>query len=278
MNKYGSNKSRVKHRKINDINDGIELSNESLRAKLGHSNVLPNVAGFFLTTSGLVILVWVGWLIWYDINSWGKDIAVIFFGSRTGEAISLGIGMKVIYYFLIGLALLLSGLLTLRRQSKHHRFGYLTNLPKKIPILQDLIGTISRARVRLITGLTLITILGVFLYLSPLSGNTVAVVGVFASLSAVIIALLATVEIEIINVAEENKDMGKTAPKRTYSYEIVNDAARRLDFSHTNMNIRKTDEFRRDIYSSENQITLSSHYAPMPAHLVKRQPKKRQTK
>jgi len=47
----------------------------------------------------------------------GKDIDLTFFGSRTGEALSLGIGMKVIYWFLIGLALLLLGFL-LRRRSK----------------------------------------------------------------------------------------------------------------------------------------------------------------
>ncbi len=66
-----------------------------------------------------IILVWIGWITWYDMTTWGKDMALIFFGSRTGEAISLGIGVKVIHYFLIGLVLLLSGLLTfLRRRSK----------------------------------------------------------------------------------------------------------------------------------------------------------------
>jgi len=131
---------------------------------------LPNVAGLFLAASGSIILAWVGLLTWYDMTSWGKDIALIFFGSRTGEAISLGIGMKVIYYFLVGLALLLSGLPTfLRRRSKWlHHFGYLTNLPKNAPILQDLIEKLARERATLVAGLTLITILGVFLYLSPL--------------------------------------------------------------------------------------------------------------
>jgi len=57
---------------------------------------------------------------------------------------------------------------------------------------------------KLIARLTLITILGVSLYLSPLRGNTVAVVGVFASLSTVIIAILATTEIEIITVEEKS--------------------------------------------------------------------------
>jgi len=74
------------------------------------------LAGLILSVSGLAVLTWVGWLTWHDIAVWSKDIALIFFGSRTGEAISLGIGMKVIHYLSIGLALLLSGLLAFLRK------------------------------------------------------------------------------------------------------------------------------------------------------------------
>jgi len=252
------------------------LPNESMRAKLDLSHPLTNTADLFLAASGSIILAWVCWLTWYDMTSLGKDIAIIFFGSRTGEAISLGIGMKVVYYFLIGLALLLSGLLTfLRRRSKFlHHFGYLASLL----ILQDLIGKLARARAKIVAGLTLITILGVSLYLSPIRGNTVAVVGVFASLSAVIIALLAAVEIEIISVEEEYIDVDKTSREETYAYEAMSNTAGPLDFSHTNMNLRKTSEFQMDIYSSENQITLSSYYAPRRAHFVELPRKKRQVK
>jgi len=67
-------------------------------------------------------LAWAGWLTWYDLTVWGKawnkDIALIFFGSRTGEAISLGLGMRVIYYFLISLALIISGTFTFLRNSR----------------------------------------------------------------------------------------------------------------------------------------------------------------
>ena len=167
-NLYGFDKPRFKHRKTND---GIKLPNESLRAKLHLSRLLPNLPGFFLVASGSIILSWVGQLTWYDMTAWGKDIALIFFGSRTGENISLGIGMKVIYYFLIGLALLLSGLLTFlrtrieaiklhlsrrvvapllfylhrvqpRKEEKDpsdclHHFGYLASRPKNAPIPQE---------------------------------------------------------------------------------------------------------------------------------------------
>jgi hypothetical protein len=79
-----------------------------------------NLASLSLTAFGSIILAWVVWLTWYDMTLWSKNIALIFFGSRTGEAISLGIGVKVIHYFLIGVALLMSGLITFlrRRRSK----------------------------------------------------------------------------------------------------------------------------------------------------------------
>jgi len=242
------------------------LPNESMRAKLDLSRHLPNLAGLFLAASGSIILASVGWLTWYDMTTYGKDIALTFFGSRTGEAISLGIDMKVIHYFLISLALLLSGLLTLLRR----------HLPKNVPIPQDLIGKLARARAKLLAGLAFMTILGVSLYLSPIRGNTVAVVGIFASLSALIIAFLATTEIEITTVEEEYRD--KTSMEENYAYKTMSNTAGPLDFSHMNMNLRKTSEFQMDIYSSENQITLSSHYAPRRAHFVELPRKKRQVK
>ncbi len=84
--------------------------------RMRERTILPSL---FLAALGSIILVWIGWLACYDMTMWGKDIAFIFFGSRTGEAISLGIGMRLMYYFLLGLVLLLFGLLTfLRRRGK----------------------------------------------------------------------------------------------------------------------------------------------------------------
>jgi len=148
------------------------------------------------------------------------------------------------------------------------------HLPKNASILQDLAGKLAHASAKLVTGLIFITLLGVSLYLSPPRANTVAVVGVFASLSAIIFAFLAAVEIEIITMEEENVGMGKTSPKAIYTYEVAKDAARRLDFSQTNMHLIRTNEFKMDISSSENQITLSSYYAPRRAHPVRLKPKK----
>jgi len=82
------------------------------------SSLLRNLVGFVLAALGLYTLTWVGWLTWYDITTWSKSLALILFGSRTREAISLGIGMKVIHYFLISLVLLLVGIFTLFRKRR----------------------------------------------------------------------------------------------------------------------------------------------------------------
>ena len=68
-----------------------------------------------LVGSAALILAWVGWLTWIDITVWNKDIGTIFLGSRTSEAISLGIGMTVFYYFSIGMLLLAAGLVLFLR-------------------------------------------------------------------------------------------------------------------------------------------------------------------
>jgi len=59
---------------------------------------------FIPATLGSIILAGIGWLTWYDMTVWNKNILLILFGSRTGEALSLGIGMRVIHYFIIALA------------------------------------------------------------------------------------------------------------------------------------------------------------------------------
>lgn len=68
-----------------------------------------------------------------------KDVAHIFFEPRTGENISLGSGMKVIHYFVMGISLLLSSLvifLQKRFPKCPYHFGYLARHPKKDPYPQ----------------------------------------------------------------------------------------------------------------------------------------------
>lgn len=84
---------------------------------------LPNLVGLVSATLGSIILAWVGWLTWFDITTWNKDLALIFFGSRTGEAISLGIGVRVIHYLIIGSVLFLSSILLFFRKRKGAHLG-----------------------------------------------------------------------------------------------------------------------------------------------------------
>ena len=69
------------------------------------SKVLPIV----LTIFGIIILVWIGNLTLNDVVLYSKRIDVVLLQSRTGEPIDLGIGMKVIYYYIIGFLLLVIG-------------------------------------------------------------------------------------------------------------------------------------------------------------------------
>jgi len=84
-------------------------------SKLGLARLLPNIIVLSLVASAALIMAWIGWLTWNDISVWSKDIGSIFFGSRTNEAISLGIGMTVIHYFLIGMSLLAAGVVLFLR-------------------------------------------------------------------------------------------------------------------------------------------------------------------
>ena len=128
---------------------------------------------------------------------------------------------------------------------------------------------------KLITGLILIAVAGLCLYLSPLRGDTVAIVGVFASLSAVIIALLATTEIEVLTVEEGSSSREMTSQRGSVLCEILSHTGGSLSFGYTNMSSVRKSEFDVDVYSSEHQVTLSSHYMPTRAIPVGSPRKKR---
>lgn len=70
-----------------------------------------NLSILILTIFGWTTLACVGQIIWVDLTYWGKDLVLTLLGSRIGEAISLGIGMKLIYYLIIGLSLICTSLI-----------------------------------------------------------------------------------------------------------------------------------------------------------------------
>ena len=65
-----------------------------------------NLVGFFLSALGFIVLATVACITIQEMVSWHSDIFLIFFSSRPGEAVSLGIGLKIVHYFLIGLVFL----------------------------------------------------------------------------------------------------------------------------------------------------------------------------
>ncbi len=122
---YISNNSRTKKETSYKKPSLMHSAEVFARARTILRHPPPYLLNFFLITFGLIIMVWVGWLIWHDITVWGKDLVLIFFGSRTGETISLGIGMKIFDYFLIGLILPLSGLvISCRRRSRKNILSF----------------------------------------------------------------------------------------------------------------------------------------------------------
>ncbi len=85
---------------------------------LVNSTNLPKLIGLALIVSGALTLIWIGIFSWSELSVWHKDLGFVLFTYRTGESIDLGIGVKVIHYFIIGSALLLIGVLTYLQKSK----------------------------------------------------------------------------------------------------------------------------------------------------------------
>lgn len=90
---------------------------QAILSKLRISSLMPHIIELSLIGAGVLVLAWVGSLMWTDMTQWGKDIGAIFFGSRTGEGISLGIGMTVFNYFLISMALIGTGVVLFLRNT-----------------------------------------------------------------------------------------------------------------------------------------------------------------
>lgn len=92
----------------------MERSIESTDASLSRSS---NLLGFTLIALGSIALGWISWLTFMERT---QSLATIFLEPRTGPE-GLGIGMRLIYYLLIGLALLLTGVIMLIRRRRTNR-------------------------------------------------------------------------------------------------------------------------------------------------------------
>ena len=86
-----------------------------------HYSRLSDLASISSIGMGSAILLFVGCITYYDAITWGRNLALIFLGPRTGEAMDLGIGMRVVYYFVLGLALMLIGIFILFRRRRNKK-------------------------------------------------------------------------------------------------------------------------------------------------------------
>jgi len=86
------------------------MQKESSISKTHFLRSFPNLLTLALVIIATGILVGVGSIALLDITYWNKDIATIFLGPRTGEPITLGLGMILIHYLLIGITLLGAGM------------------------------------------------------------------------------------------------------------------------------------------------------------------------
>ena len=98
---FHSTKKKSRTENLEDSQEKPKLSSE-LKLLLKPLNVIT----ISLIVIGSIALLQVGTILWKDITVWGKDFNAIFFGSRTGENISLGIGLQIIHYYLIGIILI----------------------------------------------------------------------------------------------------------------------------------------------------------------------------
>ncbi len=116
------------------------MPSESIFSKLRLTRLIPHIIELSFIVAGLILLAWVSSLVWTDISYWAKDIGTIFFGSRTGENISLGIGMTVFNYFLTSVALIGTGVVLFLRNHLLARKQVVTK-PIRVPQVKTAIKT-----------------------------------------------------------------------------------------------------------------------------------------
>lgn len=90
---------------------------QAIQSKKVHTRLRSRKITLSLIGAGTLLLIWMALIIWGDIVDWNKDIGTIFFGSRIGEDISLGIGMTIFNYFLVSIALIGAGVVLFIRNT-----------------------------------------------------------------------------------------------------------------------------------------------------------------
>ena len=81
-------------------------------------SLIPFLTVVFLISLGSILLIPVAWTMYLDMTIWNKSLLQTLLESRTGQSLSLGIGMTLIHYLLISFSFLFSGLLIYFRRKK----------------------------------------------------------------------------------------------------------------------------------------------------------------
>ena len=91
--------------------DVEELKKQSNLVKALKLFLTPlRIAVILLMVIGILFFVQVGIVLWGDIVFYGKDIELIFFESRIGQGMSLGLGLQLIHYYLLAILCISTGL------------------------------------------------------------------------------------------------------------------------------------------------------------------------
>lgn len=138
---------------------------------------------------------------------------------------------------------------------------------KKHLVEASLAKQLLSTRKRIVLSLIIMMILGVSIYMSPLRGNTVAAVGVFAILNTAVITLMATIQVEIIN-SEEDLNSSVTQARRQQTHEMTSYSAQAGNITYSTQSPHETDMRERNLYFTRIHTTLSSAHTVLHTDLT----------
>jgi len=106
---------KIKTQKAISIEKDLELK-KSIPLQISTKKLKISSTILLFVALGLMNLLIVSYVTYSDVAIWGKDLFDILFGSRVAEFISLGIGMRIINYLILGFALLISAYILYKKE------------------------------------------------------------------------------------------------------------------------------------------------------------------
>ena len=119
---------------------------------------------------------------------------------------------------------------------------------------------------RVVLSVIIMIVLGISIYMSPLRGNTISAVGVFAILNTAIITLIATVQVEIVSL-EEDMDISMTSLGKQYNRQTTCFISQAGNINCSTSSPR-TNMLERSVCVMGTQTTSSLTYAFLDVNLT----------